>query len=89
MRRRMIWPGGTFFAPEQLVDDRGRNIIWGWVLERKTENVKYQAKIEIGIKNFLDKYNYKAFTTNFEDLHGLDQLPGLASQRLMEQQQTE
>ncbi len=32
---RMNWPGGTFFAPEQLVDDRGRNIIWGWVLERK------------------------------------------------------
>lgn len=49
------------------------------------ENVRYQAKIEIGLKNFLDKYNYKAFTTNFEDLHGLDQLPGLASQRLMEQ----
>jgi len=49
------------------------------------ENVRYQAKIEIGLKSFLDKYNYKAFTTNFEDLHGLDQLPGLASQRLMEQ----
>jgi len=49
------------------------------------ENVKYQAKIEIGLKNFLDKHNYRAFTTNFEDLHGLDQLPGLASQRLMEQ----
>ncbi len=32
---RMNWPGGTFFAPEQLLDDRGRNIIWGWVLERK------------------------------------------------------
>ncbi len=49
------------------------------------ENIRYQAKIEIGLKNFLDKYNYKAFTTNFEDLHGLEQLPGLASQRLMEQ----
>ncbi|MDH4092854.1 MAG: glycoside hydrolase family 32 protein [Cyclobacteriaceae bacterium] len=34
---RMNWPGGTFFAPEQLVDDSGRNIIWGWVLERKPE----------------------------------------------------
>ncbi len=32
---RMNWPGGTFFAPEQLVDDKGRNIIWGWVIERK------------------------------------------------------
>ena len=34
---RMNWPGGTFFAPEQLQDDNGRNIIWGWVLERKPE----------------------------------------------------
>jgi beta-fructofuranosidase len=33
----MNWPGGTFFAPEQLQDDNGRNIIWGWVLERKPE----------------------------------------------------
>jgi L-arabinose isomerase len=49
------------------------------------ENIRYQAKIELGMKKFLDKYGYKAFTTNFEDLHGLKQLPGLASQRLMEQ----
>lgn len=48
-------------------------------------NVRYQAKIEIGLKSFLDKYNFKAFTTNFENLHGLEQLPGLACQRLMEQ----
>ncbi|MBL1411460.1 glycoside hydrolase family 32 protein [Sphingobacterium faecale] len=32
---RMNWPGGTFFAPEQLVDDTGRNIYWGWIIERK------------------------------------------------------
>lgn len=37
---RMNWPGGTFFAPEQLVDDKGRNIIWGWVLERKPAHLK-------------------------------------------------
>lgn len=35
---RMNWPGGTFFAPEQLKDDKGRNIIWGWVLERKPKH---------------------------------------------------
>lgn len=52
---------------------------------KELNNIRYQAKIEIGLKRFLDKYNYKAFTTNFEDLHGLKQLPGLASQRLMEQ----
>ena len=31
---RMNWPGGTFFAPESLVDDRGRRIMWAWVLDR-------------------------------------------------------
>lgn len=35
---RMNWPGGTFFAPEQLQDDKGRNIIWAWVPERKPES---------------------------------------------------
>ncbi len=38
---RMNWPGGTFFAPEQLVDDKGRNIIWGWVLERQPELLEW------------------------------------------------
>lgn len=42
-----------------------------------------QAKIEIALKSFLSKGNYTAFTTNFEDLHGMKQLPGLAAQRLM------
>ena len=55
------------------------------IASTELENIRYQAKIEIGLKRFLDKYNYKAFTTNFEDLTGLKQLPGLASQRLMEQ----
>ena len=36
---RMNWPGGTFFAPEQLQDDKGRNIIWAWVLERKPKTL--------------------------------------------------
>lgn len=46
-------------------------------------NVRYQARIELGIKSFLEKGGFKGFTTTFEDLHGLSQLPGLASQRLM------
>jgi len=46
-------------------------------------NVRYQARIEAGIRKFLDEGDFKAFTTTFEDLHGLAQLPGLASQRLM------
>src|SRR5512139_2078600 len=42
------------------------------------------ARIEIGMRNFLKAGNFKAFTTTFEDLHGLAQLPGMAVQRLME-----
>jgi L-arabinose isomerase len=47
------------------------------------KNVRYQARIELGIKGFLEQGGFKGFTTTFEDLHGLEQLPGLASQRLM------
>ncbi|KHF38526.1 L-arabinose isomerase [Halalkalibacter okhensis] len=49
------------------------------------DSIRYQARIELGMKAFLTKGNYTAFTTTFEDLHGMHQLPGLAVQRLMEQ----
>ncbi len=45
--------------------------------------LEYSARIEAGIKNFLDDGDFKGFTTTFEDLHGLRQLPGFAVQRLM------
>ena len=51
----------------------------------KVENVRYQAREEIAMKRFLDRVGAKAFTNTFEDLYGMEQLPGLASQRLMEQ----
>ncbi len=41
------------------------------------------ARIEQGLRNFLEEKDFIAFTTTFEDLHGLTQLPGLAVQRLM------
>ncbi|MFL7868089.1 MAG: L-arabinose isomerase [Anaerolineales bacterium] len=41
------------------------------------------ARVEAGMRNFLEAGNFKGFTTTFEDLHGLAQLPGLAVQRLM------
>lgn len=55
--------------------------------EIKTDNIdsiRYQARIELGMRRFLEEGNFQAFTTNFQDLHGLNQLPGLAVQRLME-----
>lgn len=47
------------------------------------ESLRYGASIELGLRNFLEEGRYRGFTTNFEDLHGLHQLPGLAVQRLM------
>lgn len=51
----------------------------------KRQNVIDAARIELGIKRFLEQGNFNAFTTTFEDLYGLKQLPGLAVQRLMQQ----
>jgi len=50
--------------------------------ERRQE-LREAAKIELGMRAFLATDNFTAFTTSFEDLHGLAQLPGLAVQRLM------
>ncbi len=46
------------------------------------KQVKEQIRIEIALRTFLKAGNYTAFTTNFEDLYGMKQLPGLAVQRL-------
>ena len=51
----------------------------------KRQNVLDAARIELGLKRFLDDEGCKAFTTNFQTLHGMTQLPGLAVQRLMGQ----
>jgi L-arabinose isomerase len=54
---------------------------------RKGETRHYSlrdgARIEIGLRAFLETNGFKGFTTNFQILHGLKQLPGLAVQRLM------
>ncbi|MFL5806556.1 MAG: L-arabinose isomerase [Roseiflexaceae bacterium] len=47
------------------------------------QSLRDGARIELGIRRFLDAGNFKGFTTTFEDLHGLAQLPGLGPQRLM------
>lgn len=51
----------------------------------KRQNVLDAARIELGMKRFTEQGGFHAFTTTFEDLHGLKQLPGLAVQRLMQQ----
>ncbi|MBS1668058.1 MAG: L-arabinose isomerase [Bacteroidetes bacterium] len=54
----------------------------------KKDKEKYQslveaARIELGLKYFLEQGNYKGFTDTFEDLHGMLQLPGIGAQRMM------
>ena len=46
-------------------------------------NVKYQIREYFGLKRFMDDRGYTAFSDNFEDLYGMEQLPGLATQLLM------
>jgi L-arabinose isomerase len=59
------------FAKEALVPGSAR------------DSILEQAKIELGMKAFLEEGGFSAFTTTFEDLHGIKQLPGLAVQHLM------
>ena len=47
------------------------------------QSLKDAARIELGLRRFLQNGNFKGFTDTFEDLHGLTQLPGIAAQRLM------
>jgi len=49
----------------------------------RRESLVYGAKIEIALRRILESGGYRAFTSNFEDLGALRQLPGLAVQRLM------
>ncbi|MCB0140877.1 MAG: L-arabinose isomerase, partial [Caldilineaceae bacterium] len=47
------------------------------------QSLRDAARIELGIRTFLEDGGFKGYTDTFEDLHGLKQLPGVASQRLM------
>ena len=50
---------------------------------KRHEELRYSARLELGMGSFLEQGGYKGFTDTFEDLHGLRQLPGMATQRLM------
>ena len=49
----------------------------------RRNSLRDAARIELGLRSFLTEGGFGAFTTTFEDLHGLKQLPGLSVQRLM------
>jgi L-arabinose isomerase len=50
---------------------------------RQYDSLRDAARIEIGMRTFLEQGGFKGYTDTFEDLHGMRQLPGIASQRLM------
>ena len=70
-----------------LVDeyyDKYEILLEGRDPEEFRKHVAVQAQIELGFERFLEEKNYQAIVTHFGDLGGLQQLPGLAIQRLME-----
>ena len=83
------WPVGELVeyinnVTQQQVDDLLKEYKEKYVLNTDNiEAVKYQAKCEIAIKQMLEMENCTAFSNTFEDLYGMDQLPGLATQRLL------
>ncbi|MEO8902094.1 MAG: L-arabinose isomerase [Polyangiaceae bacterium] len=71
---------------EQLVSEYEDKYVVTQALQKggaQRENLRHAARQEIGMRGFLTSGGYGAFTTTFEDLHGLPQLPGFACQRLM------
>ena len=58
-------------------------IVYGSDKQYTIDHIKEQAKIEIALRRFLKDNNGKALCTNFQDLWGMKQLPGLAIQRLL------
>lgn len=83
------WPVGELANEIEKVTEKEAT---GKVLEYENEYelatkdlhaLKYQAKMEIAIERILTREHAGAFTNTFEDLFGMDQLPGIATQHLM------
>ena len=53
------------------------------LLNGQKASLREAARIEAGLRQFLQNGNFKGFSDTFEDLHGMVQLPGIAAQRLM------
>jgi len=71
---------------DRLVEEYGDTYKMDPAIQKNGEqgqSLRDSARIELGMRRFLEDGNFKGFTTNFEDLNGLAQLPGLAVQRLM------
>ncbi|HOO27062.1 MAG TPA: L-arabinose isomerase, partial [Lachnospiraceae bacterium] len=77
-------PQGEISALTEEYYDKYEILLEGRDAGEFKKHVAVQAGIEIGFEKFLEEKNYQAIVTHFGDLGGLEQLPGLAIQRLME-----
>jgi L-arabinose isomerase len=71
-------------AVDTLIDEyKDSYSIADALLGDRQQSLKDAARIEVGMRQFLQDGNYKGFSDTFEDLYGMKQLPGIAAQRLM------
>ena len=85
------WPVGQLVETMNAVTEEEIDALMAVYKERydfatdDLETVRYQAREEIAMKKMMDAEGCKAFSNTFQDLYGMKQLPGLASQHLMAQ----
>ncbi len=85
------WPVGTLVETMDAVTEAEIDALMAeyeaqyTVNTENTEAIRYQAREEIAMKKMLDAEGCKAYSNTFQDLYGMKQLPGLASQHLMAQ----
>ena len=85
------WPVGTLVEFMDAVEDTEIDSLIKEYEEKyiiatdNIDSVRYQAREEIAMKRMLEQEGCMAFSNTFQNLYGMKQLPGLASQRLMEQ----
>ncbi len=83
------WPVGQLVETMDAVSDAEIDAKMAEYAERydfatdDTQTVRYQAREELAIQKMMDAEGCAAFSNTFQDLYGMKQLPGLASQNLM------
>ncbi|MBR3349156.1 MAG: tyrosine--tRNA ligase, partial [Solobacterium sp.] len=76
----------SFASPETIMEIEAKMAEYNEKYTMATDNiaaVEEQAKYEVALEKFIAKNQVNCFTDNFQDLHGLNQLPGIAAQNLM------
>ena len=85
------WPVGALVDEMNAVTDKEIDALMAEytsayeMATKDVETVRYQAREEIAMKKMLDREGCKAYANTFQDLYGMKQLPGIASQHLMAQ----